>query len=191
MKINDDVKQIAYLIANRIIEKFRNKEFKDTDEELIVIEATMIVVGVEKSASIIEEAISENHNEGIEITEDYVMYMMCVNNHLFSRISASYIANKSYNSVTLEQIIEDWKETQKPQHGVEKYFNTQSDHFNYNAYFWFIEIKDGELFPDIEIPFKILSEYLYFLNHFNTPISSVGKNIYLLYLCVERLKHVI
>ena len=41
--------------------------------------------------------------------------------------------------------------------GIEKYLNTNDPHFNYNAYFWYIGLKENNLFEDMEIPFKILN----------------------------------
>ncbi|MBK9487825.1 MAG: hypothetical protein IPO07_02800 [Haliscomenobacter sp.] len=175
MKISADLKQLAYKTANRVIEKFRNKELKGNDEELIVIEATMIKVGIDKSHSIIEEHNKANKNEGIELTEDFILFMVCKNNHLFSRIYNRYKTDRFLEDIPLDLIIEDWKETKNQVSGIEKYFNTEDEHFNNNAYYWYIHLKDKKLFPDIEVPFMILSEYLHFLRNFNIPISCVDK----------------
>lgn len=177
MKISDDLKQIAYKVANGIIERFRNKELKDNNEQQIVIEATMIKVGIDKSRSIIEEQNKTNKNEGIELTEDFILFMVCKNNHLFSRIYSRHRTERLLEDISLDSIIEDWRETQNQILGIERYFNTEDEHFNNNAYYWYLHLKDKELFPDIEIPFQILSEYLSFLKNYNTPIS-----------CVEKLK---
>lgn len=177
MKISDDLKQIAYKVANGVIERFRNKELKDNNEQQIVIEATMIKVGIDKSLSIIEEQNKTNKNEGIELTEDFILFMVCRNNHLFSRIYSRHSTERLLEDISLDSIIEDWKETKNQISGIERYFNTEDEHFNNNAYYWYLHLKDKELFPDIETPFQILSEYLNFLKNFNTPIS-----------CVEKLK---
>jgi hypothetical protein len=62
---------------------------------------------------------------------------------------------------------------------IEKYLNTKNEHFNNNAYFWYSYLEDSTLFSDIELPFKILLEYLHFLDNYRNPIS-----------CVERLNHI-
>lgn len=177
MKISDDLKSIAYKVANRVIEKFWNKELRNRNEELIVIEATMIKVGIDKASSIIEEQKKANKNEGIELTEDFILFMVCKNNHLFSRIFGRHKTD-NLEDIPLDSIIEDWKQTKNKISGIEKYFNTEDEHFNNNAYHWYLHLKDKNLFSDIEIPFQILSEYLYFLENYNRPIS-----------CVERLNN--
>lgn len=174
MKISDNLKAIAYKIANQVIEKYRNKELKDRNEEQIVIEATMIKVGIEKIPEIIKEQAKTKKNGGIEITEDFILFMICKNNHLFNR------TNERLDSVNLEElsvelIVEDWKNTVNEFEGIEKYFNTKDEHFNNNAYHWYLELRNNNLFSDVELPFQILSEYLFFLENFRIPITCIDK----------------
>ncbi|WP_373551159.1 hypothetical protein [Haliscomenobacter sp.] len=176
MKISDDFKAIAYKTANQVIEKFRNKELKDKNEEQIVIEATMIKVGIDKIPSIIDKQTQSRKNRGIEITEDFILFMICKNNHLFNRTNERFNLEE-LEELSVEAIIADWKNTKNEFDGVEKYFNTKDEHFNNNAYYWHLHLRDSNLFPEIELPFEILSEYLYFLDNFRTPIT-----------CVEKLK---
>jgi|GEM_PF-3134308 len=175
MKISDELKAIAYKVANQVIERFRNKALTNQDEEQIVTEATMIKVGIDKIRSIIEEQNQSKKNEGIEITEDFILFMIFKRNHLFNRILYNFKSD-CYESSTVELIITDWKENKNQFEGIEKYFNTIDEHFNNNAYYWYLHLKDKKLFSDLELPFNILSEYLYFIENFRFPIT-----------CVERL----
>ena len=103
--------------------------------------------------------------------------MICKNNHLFNRIYERF-NSENLEEATLETIIEDWKNTKNKFDGIEKYFNTKNEHFNNNAYYWYLHLRNNELFADIELPFQILSEYFYFLDNYRIPIT-----------CIERLKN--
>jgi hypothetical protein len=175
MKISNTLKSVVYEVAIRIIEKFRDQELQK-DEEEIVLEATMIKVGIEKIPKIIEQQKNNTKNKGIELTEDFVLFMICKKNHLFNRIYNQY-ETIDYKNKSIESIIEDWKESRVNIEGIEKFMNTRDEHFNNNAYYWYLQLKDNDLFIDLEVPFKILSEYLFFLENYRTPIS-----------CVDRLK---
>lgn len=174
MKISDDLKAVAYKTANQVIEKFQNIELKDRNEEQIVIEATMIKVGIDKIPEIIREQAQTKRNGGIEITEDFILFMICKDNHLFNRTNER-LKSENLEELNVELIVEDWKNTVHQVEGIEKYFNTRDEHFNNNAYYWYLEIRNNDLFPNTELPFQILSEYLFFLDNFRTPITCIDK----------------
>ena len=174
MKISNDLKAIAYKISNLVITKYRNEELKNSDDEQIVVEARMIKVGIEKIPMIIIEQTQTKRNGGIEITEDFMLYMVLKDNHLFNRANER-LKFDDFEELNVEQIIEDWRSTVHKVEGIEKYFNTRDEHFNNNAYHWYLEIKDNNLFPDTELPFQILSEYLFFCDNFRTPITCIDR----------------
>ena len=63
----------------------------------------------------------------------------------------------------------------KSDFNVEDYFNTMDEHFNTNAYFWYLSLKKSNLFQSLQIPFAILANYLDFSKNYNRPISIVDK----------------
>lgn len=56
---------------------------------------------------------------------------------------------------------------------LEKYFGTEDEHFNHNAYYWYMELKESDLFENIETPFMVLRRYLWFLKNYQKPFSCV------------------
>jgi len=56
---------------------------------------------------------------------------------------------------------------------IEDYFNTEDEHFNRNAYYWYLHLKNDNFFPKIETPFLILYNYIHFKKNHTKPISCV------------------
>ncbi|HRD79146.1 MAG TPA: hypothetical protein PLL53_00205 [Saprospiraceae bacterium] len=174
MKISENLKSVASKIANQVIEKYRNRELKDRNEEQIVIEATMIKVAIEEIPEIVKSQVQAKKNSEIEITEDFILFMICKDNHLFNRAN-ELLDCANLEELSTESIVKDWKNTIIQFEGIEKYFNTRDEHFNNNAYYWYLELRSTDLFSDIELPFQILSEYLFFSDNFKTPITCIDK----------------
>ena len=66
----------------------------------------MFVISIDKTPSIIEEQKKTNKAEGIELTEDFILFMVCKNNHLFNRIYSRYKTEK-LETMPLNSIIGD------------------------------------------------------------------------------------
>lgn len=172
MKVQPEFKNLVYRIANLIIEKFRNKEFQNEGEEQIVIEATMIKVCINNMPSILEKLSKEKGANLIELTDDAALVLFCQNNHLFNLVGSEF---ESFNrdDINAEQVIEKWEQTRIK--GIERYFNTSNAHYNNNAFYWHLELKRNSLFPDMEVAFEILWEYLHFLPNASQPLSCVDR----------------
>ena len=173
MIIGQDFKLFCLEASNIIIEKFRNKKFQNKDQEKLNLEASVIKVTISKSSEHIN--IKENDSV-ISISEDFLVYTMCKGLLLFEILYVIYKESINTATLTYELIFDRWKykkNEELEEIGVEKYFNTNDPHFNNNAYFWHLKLRDKHLFKDINIPFDILSEYLNFKKWHSRPLKAI------------------
>lgn len=175
MKIKKEFKDYCVLIAEIVIKKFYQKEFKNDNQEALNIDATIIKVLIEKTS----EAISKQDPKfPIEITEDLLIYEIGKKSVLFHIIFNYFQSERDIEKISYDDIYNDWLERKTEElakEGIEKYLNTSDPHFNHNAYYWHIELRRKNLFNDLEVPFSILAEYLNFKYSINTPFSAVDK----------------
>ncbi|MCC7026193.1 MAG: hypothetical protein IT265_04505 [Saprospiraceae bacterium] len=175
MEINNEFKKYCSDISEIVIKKFNQKKFENDLQKSLNIDATKLNVILNKT----KKSLRENKIEGpIEVSEDLLIRTFCKRSILF-KISYEYYKKKiKLENITYEIIYKDWISALKDQpnyKGIEKYFNTSDPHFNNNAYFWYIGLKNKNLFTNIEIPFIILQEYLNFKFNSNLPITAIDK----------------
>lgn len=175
MKIKSQFKKYCLEVAEIVIKKFYRKEFKNSNQDKLNQDATIIKVVILKA----QEAINKTENfSAINISEDTMIYAVGKKSIFFALAFEYFEKSIKPSNLTYERIYDDWLEEKKKKEsltGLDKYFNTRDPHFNHNAYYWRIELKTKNLFEDIVIPFIILSEYLEFKFKYNQPIATIDK----------------
>lgn len=175
MRIKKEFKEYCLLIAEIVIKKFYQKEFQNHNQEALNMDATIIKVFIEQTGKFIS---NQDNKFPIKITEDLLIYSIGKKSILFHIILDYFKDKKETKNISYNQIYDDWLERKTEElekEGIEKYLNTSDPHFNHNAYYWHIELRRNSLFEDLEVPFKILAEYLNFRYSINKPISAVDK----------------
>lgn len=171
-------KEIIYKKVIEIIEKFRDKEFNNAQEEELVLEATMIKVFLEQGDKIIEKALSSNIKEDsqtaenlTEETKSILIESFLSKNKLYNRIKLNYEKyREALESLDTSIFVNEWHKKEGHQIGLDKYFNTPDDLFNSKAFYWRFGAIEKDIFTEIEVLYKIMMRYFDIKVMYDKPI---------------------
>ncbi len=175
MEIDKEFKEYCLRLSEIIIDEFREKEFDSEDQEKVNLEANLIKVTISKATEKLKK-VKETKQSPISVSDDFLIYTICKDLPLFWVYYDGFNEKVDIEAIQYNHIVNKWKKYRKESLenlGIEKYFNTEDEYFNNNAYYWHLALRDKQLFSDINIPFEVLSEYLAFKSNWTRPLFVV------------------